>query len=193
MIILLGFPKSGTSSFQKLFTELGFTSYHHVIGNRFIGTIIYQNKKNNKPLLNGFKETDVITQMDVCVDKNNAYWPQITDYEQLYNENPSSIFILNKRDPIKILSSFKRWNNLYERLIKYNPELLNSNDHNDFIKFVNNHYTTIEDFFSHHPTAKFITFDIENDNLEKLTKYIDLKNITKLPHENINTKNKPAV
>ena len=29
MIILLGFPKSGTSSFQKLFTDLGYKSYHY--------------------------------------------------------------------------------------------------------------------------------------------------------------------
>ena len=28
MIILVGFPKSGTSSFQKLITELGYNSYH---------------------------------------------------------------------------------------------------------------------------------------------------------------------
>jgi len=28
MIILLGFPKSGTASFQKLFIELGYKSYH---------------------------------------------------------------------------------------------------------------------------------------------------------------------
>jgi len=62
----------------------------------------------NKPLLNDFLNTDVITQMDVCNDENNNYWPQITDYEQLYNENPDSIFILNKREPRKLLSSFKR-------------------------------------------------------------------------------------
>lgn len=28
MIILIGLPKSGTSSFQKLFTSLGYSSYH---------------------------------------------------------------------------------------------------------------------------------------------------------------------
>jgi hypothetical protein len=188
MIILLGFPKSGTSSFQKLFTDLGYKSYHHVVDKRFIGTMIYNNKNTNKPLLNDFLDTDVITQMDVCINKNNAYWPQITDYKQLYNENKNSVFILNKREPIRLLSSFKRWNNLHERLIKYNPELLNNNSDKAFVEFVIKHYTNIESFFSQYPNSKFITFDIENDNLEKLQKYIDLKNIQKLPHENKNNK-----
>ena len=97
MIILVGFPKSGTSSFQKLFTDLGYNSYHHLTTKHgYIGTMIHNNKLMNKPLLYGFLDTDVITQLDVCIDENNHYWPQITDYEQLYNENPDSVFILNK-------------------------------------------------------------------------------------------------
>ena len=111
MIILLGLPKSGTSSFQYLFKLLKYNSYHWKFKNNYIGTIIYKNKKNNKSLLNGFSKDDVITQMDVCIDKNNCYWPQITDYKKLYKENKNSIFILNKRDPIKLLDLFKRWEN----------------------------------------------------------------------------------
>ena len=190
MIILIGFPKSGTTSFHKLFLELGYKSYHHVKEKSFIGTMIKNNKNNNKPLLNDFLETDVITQLDVCVDKVNAYWPQITDYERLYNENPESIFILNKRDPEKLLYSFKRWNNFYERLNMYNPELLNNNSDESFINLVIKHYTDIKTFFSKCPNSKFIEFDIENDKLEKLNKYIDLKQIKTLPHVNRNT-NKP--
>ena len=186
MIILVGFPKSGTSSFQKLFTELGYNCYHWVKHSEYIGIIIYKNKQMNKPLLNGFLKNDVITQMDVCIDNNNAYWPQITDYEQLYNENPDSIFILNKRDPAKILSSFKRWNKLHERLIRYNPELLNNITDESFIDFVIKHYINIETFFSKFPNSKFISFDIENDKLDKLNKYIDLKQIKEFPHENKN-------
>jgi len=46
----------------------------------------------NNPLLNDFLNTDVITQMDVCINENNNYWPQITDYQQLYNENPDYFY-----------------------------------------------------------------------------------------------------
>jgi len=186
MILLVGFPKSGTSSFQKLFIELGYNSYHWSAKDGIIGTMIYKNKQMNKPLLNDFLNTDVITQMDVCIDENNNHWPQITDYEQLYNENPDSIFILNKRDPRKLLSSFKRWDKYHERLIRYNSNLLDNTADESFIDFVNKHYTNIETFFSKFPNSKFITFDIENDKLDKLNKYIDLKQIKQFPHENKN-------
>lgn len=188
MIILVGLPKSGTSSFQELFIKLGYNSYHWKTKCGYIGTMIHKNKQMGKPLLNDFLRTDVVTQMDVCIDEDNAYWPQITDYEQLYNENPDSIFILNKRDPKKILSSFKRWNNFNKRLIRYNPELLNNMTDKSFIDFVTKHYTNIETFFSRFPNSKFITFDIENDKLDKLSKYIDLKEMNDFPHENKNNK-----
>jgi hypothetical protein len=125
MILLIGFPKSGTSSFQKLFADLGHISYHHrtdrpnQLVRRFIGTMIRDNKLQGKPLLGDFLETDTITQMDVCVDKSNAYWPQITDFRQLYYENPTAVFILNTRDPDKLLQSFKKWNDLHGRMIRY--------------------------------------------------------------------------
>jgi len=96
MIVLLGFPKSGTTSFQTLV-------YHWRKGKQFIGTMIYNNKKSNKPLLHDFLETDVI----VCTNENNTYWNQLTYYKQLYYENKNTLFILNKRDPVKILNSFK--------------------------------------------------------------------------------------
>jgi len=127
--------------------------------------------------------------MDVCLDKNTSYWPQIIDYKQLYKENPDSIFILNKRNPEKILNSFKKWKGLYERLHKYNPEIINTKTDKGFIEFVNKFYTEVEKYFSKYPESKFITFDIENDDIKKLEKYIDIKNIKKLPHENKNKKN----
>jgi hypothetical protein len=190
MIVLLGFPKSGTTSFQVLFKTLGYKSYHWRKGNQFIGTMIHNNKKSNKPLLHDFLETDVITQMDVCTNENNAYWPQLTDYKQLYYENKNTIFILNKRDPVKILNSFKSWNNFHGRLLMYNPELLNDNSDDAFIRFVRNHYKKVEEFFKAIPQSKFISFDIEKDKLEKLNPYIDLKQITVLPQKNKNPKSK---
>ncbi len=188
MIILIGFPKSGTSSFQKLFDDLGYKSYHWKKNNKYIAMMIKKNKENNKPLLYDFLDTDVITQMDICIDKQNSYWAQIIDYKQLYYENKDSIFILNKRNPEKILNSFKNWNNYYDRLYEYSPELIKDKTDNGFINFVNKHYTDVETFFSSQQDAKFISYDIENDTIEKLKKYIDIKNIKIFPKENINKK-----
>ena len=188
MIILVGLPKSGTSSFQKLFELLCYNSYHWIKNNKFIGMMIYNNKINSKPLLNDFLDTDVITQMDICITSTECYWPQISDYKQLYKENPESIFILNKRNPEELLSSFKRWNKFDERLFKYNPELISDKTDIGFINFVNNFYTEIEYFFSLHPDSKFLTYDINNDKIEKLKKYIDIKEIKEFPKENVNNK-----
>lgn len=154
MIILLGFPKSGTSSFQKLFTDLGYKSYHHIKNRKYIGTLIKNNKYKykNKPLLSDFNKNDCITQMDVCIDENNAYWSQIIDYKQIYSENSESIFILNKRNPIKLLSSFSRWNSYDQRLYNYNSELFNDDIFKGIkmdealIKLFNIHYNNIETF-----------------------------------------------
>jgi hypothetical protein len=65
---------------------------------------------------------------------------------------------------------------------------LNNNTDESLINFVIKHYTDVESFFSNCPNSKFITFDIENDKLEKLNKYIDLKQITEFPHINKNNK-----
>ena len=188
MIILIGLPKSGTTSFHYLFQKLGFNSYHWKKNNKFIGTMIKNNKINNKPLLNDFKDTDVITQMDVCIDKNNCYWPQIVDYKQIFEENPDSIFILNKRNPEEIYNSFKKWKNYLERLFTYSPELIEDKTRDGFINFVKKFYKEIEQYFTRDSNIKFISYDINNDKIEKLKKYIDIKNINTFPKKNVNPK-----
>ncbi len=60
MIILLGLPKSGTTSFHELFKKLGYKSYHWKKGNNYIGKMIENNKKNKRLLLSQFSDTDVI-------------------------------------------------------------------------------------------------------------------------------------
>jgi len=199
MIILLGLPKSGTTSFNTLFKMLNFKTYHWKCNNNYIGTIINNNIKNKKPLLSTFNNYVCITQMDCCVDENNNFWHQITHYKQLYEENKNAIFILNKRDKYKILNSFKKWTNsgvtLISRIFKYNPELFkhsamkNKTNDEKILILIENHYNNIETFFKSKPDAKFIIYDIDNDKIEKLNKYIDTRkngiNITKLPHCNI--------
>ena len=95
---------------------------------------------------------------------------------------------MNKRNPIKLLSSFKRWYNLYERFYTYNPEIINNKTDEGFINFVENHYKNIEDFFNSEKDSKFIVYDIDNDNINKLQKYIDIKNISIFPKKNVNSK-----
>jgi hypothetical protein len=201
MILLIGFPKSGTMSFQVLFQNCGYKSFHWQYKNNYIGTIIKNNKQNKRSLLYGFDDVDCITQMDVCMSANDCYWPQIIDYKQLYYENTNAIFILNKREPNDLLRSFKQWGHdsdrgsLDKRLYTFNPELIEDKTDIGFVNFVNNHYNNVECFFSSVPNAKFIVYDLYNDNIDKLKLYIDLKNQTLFPKVNVyeiqnNTQNK---
>lgn len=189
MIILIGLPKSGTTSFQKLFELLGYNSVHQLTpDNQYISSIVKKNKENNKHLLTGLHNYQCITQLDACIPDKICYWPQITDYKQLYYENKDSIFILNKRNPVNLLKSFKTWNGLLSRLYKYNPEIVSEKTDEGFILFVEKFYNDVITFFNSEPHSKFIVYDIENDNIEKLKTYIDIKHIQTFPKENISNK-----
>ena len=128
--------------------------------------------------------------MDICINKDNCYWPQIVDYKQIINENPDAIFILNKRNTEELLSSFKRWRafgaNFLNRLFTYNPDIIANKTDKGFIEFVNNFYLEIESYFKENQNLKFISYDINNDKVEKLKKYIDIKKISTFPKQNIN-------
>ena len=123
-----------------------------------------------------------ITQLDVC-QKEHSYWPQITDFKRLYEENPDCVFILNKRDVPSLLKSWKNWKRLDKRLYEYSPGLVKEPNDEGFAEFVKNHYESVETFFSSHKDSKFLTFDIIDDDISKLEKYIDIKGFTEMPHE----------
>lgn len=183
MIILLGFPKSGTRSFTSLFENLGTCQnvYHWKKNDVHVGKIINDNKKEKKPLLDGFEENDCLTQLDVCSSEDLNFWPQITDFKKLYSENPTAIFILNKREPEKVFTSFQKWFEYDKRIFKFNPQFFKSLDKKGFIDFVKKHYKSVETFFKSKPKANFISFDIDKDNIQKLNKYINTGNLENLP------------
>lgn len=187
MIILLGFPKSGTTSFTHLFNKLGYKSYHWVFRNNtdYIGNWIKKNKLRNQKLLSFIPINDdndkiAVTQMDICIDSKNSYWPQISDYQQLYEENPDAVFILNIRDPKDILKSMKKWASYDKRMLKYNQELfigLKGNDDQKILQLINIHYYNVIQFFETKKQSKFLTYHIVKDKVEKLNKYIDTKDL----------------
>lgn len=191
MIILLGFPKTGTTSFQRLFKQLGFKSYHQDYKNgQWISIEMKKQIQLGENLLDFIpkeeREITCLTQMDHCLENVN-FWPQITHYKELYYQNKDSIFILNKRDITSLLLSFKKQmykgESLYNRFIQHNKHLLHDKGTNDekMLYLFKNHYKNITDFFTKEK-CKFIIYDIESDNIDKLKKYIDIKNLSNLPH-----------
>ena len=123
--------------------------------------------------------------MDVCINSSNSYWPQIVDYEQILNENPDSIFILNKRDLEELLDSFKRWRRFDRRLFTYSPGLVKDKTDKEFINFVNDFYKDIETCFTRDSNSEVMSHDINNDTIESLKKYIAIKDIKSFPKNNV--------
>lgn len=185
MIILLGFPKSGTTSFTFLFNKIGYKSYHWTYRSDtdYIGNWIKKSKLKNEKLLSFLpqeKKPIALTQMDICLDEQNCYWPQLVDYKLLYEQYPNALFILNMRDPDDILKSMKKWQNYDKRILKYNPELfknIEGNDDEKIIKLIKNHFYNVTTFFNSKKNSKFIKYDIIHDNVNKLNKFIDTKNL----------------
>lgn len=209
MIIFLGFPKCGNSSFQYLLAKLGYDVYCYQLPeknwfdflvsnkNRYIGCLMDICKRRKIKLFSFIKncnEKTCVIHMEICQSKTRNFWPQITDYKQIYEENMDATFILNKRDPAKILKSMKNYRNLYNRIIEYNSDLLKDMDgiNNDekILNLIKTHHNNMNTFFKSKQNVKYIEYDIDLDKITKLKNYINLKNVNELPHKNITPDNK---
>ena len=126
----------------------------------------------------------------MCLSPVINFWPQLTHYQQLYEENPTALFILNQRNPLQILNSMKNWNHLNQRILKYNPELFMSysglDDDKKILTLIEDHYRAVHAFFKSKPTARYMEYEIETDHIEKLYPYIpEIRGVPVFPHENI--------
>ena len=75
---------------------------------------------------------------------------------------------------------------MLNKLFTYNPEIIDNNTDKGFIDFVNNFYFEIELYFKENTNIKFISYDINNDKVEKLKKYIDIPKNCTFPKKNVN-------
>jgi hypothetical protein len=55
-----------------------------------------------------------------------------------------------------------------------------------FVEFVSRFYKDVEEYFASDLNTKFISYDINTDENQKLTKYIDIQNIQVFPKKNTN-------
>lgn len=191
MIILLGFPKSGTTSFHHLFQEIGLSSIHWRVkfnkrkSSKYIGKVIRDNFQKEINPLSGLKERyDCITQMDYLDNEIGGYFPQVELLSEIYKHNPDDIYILNKRDVKEIVRSMKKWNNMYKRFFECYPE----RRHENLEDIINNHYDYVRNLLK---DANFIEYDINIDTIDKLRRFIDIPDhITHLPIYNQNPNKK---
>jgi hypothetical protein len=192
-IFQIGFNKAGTASIYHYFRQNDIPSIHWDNGN--LSQRINKNKENNLPLLTGYENYQVFTDMEHRDEHNNAVYSYLL-YKQLDEQYPNSIFILNYRTQEKWITSRLNHPGYLKKtmestgLTKEKVIDVWKDHYNCHISDVRNHFKNKDNL---------IEIDLDNDNSNKLFNELNKRNfnlnITDLPHthktkENEATKNK---
>ncbi len=166
-ILVIGFPKSGTSTLQRAFTASGLTSAHWTWNGNAIGRLIYDgwfDKGDPLALLTGL---DAVTQMDFChPESGRNYWPNL-DISLLLvirRLHPGVKLIFNARPYDATVDSFARWQGwgaLVERVTRADIPGLpagRGDRHEDLTRWIEAHHAAIRDIFDYDPN--FLDLDI---------------------------------
>eukprot|EP00588_Corethron_pennatum_P035569 CAMPEP_0194343674 /NCGR_PEP_ID=MMETSP0171-20130528/98096_1 /TAXON_ID=218684 /ORGANISM="Corethron pennatum, Strain L29A3" /LENGTH=231 /DNA_ID=CAMNT_0039109999 /DNA_START=68 /DNA_END=759 /DNA_ORIENTATION=+ len=109
-VLVVGFPKSGTTSVWSYFHCGGIPSSHETCGQRhdgsrwvrvLCGTCISHNVARGAPPLTGCGNYAVWAEMNVSVkdgDPPHVYLPQVTELDALHAAYPRATLVLNLRD-----------------------------------------------------------------------------------------------
>jgi hypothetical protein len=178
MILIIGFPKAGTTSFDNVLKQLGYRTLHsHNEDHSVIaGELIERANQEKKPLLTYVEALgyDAITELNFSIHPK-TYWSQFTCIHDIIREYDIT-YILNKRD------------------IQKHVRCLKTLQIDDIIKRDNNLTGEIEDIIMKYyddvkKTAEqygrtYIEYHIDTDDISRLKSYLDLKDIATFPHTN---------
>jgi hypothetical protein len=165
-VILLGLPKCGLMSFTKTLTDAGYNvAFWKNDKGEYIGELIMKAHSEGKPLFHYLSEYDAFTQLDaIDKDKNIFITPKNVFYKEIYEQNKEALFILNYRDIKHHADSMRSWRDLAYRLAYFGIT--------DIEGWIEQHNTTIRNYFK--DKNNFIEFDIEHDNISKVSKLLKL-------------------
>lgn len=186
-IFLIGFPKAGTSTFQEAFSRSGLKSAHWLVKEGFVGDLMYRGlNEHNDPwfFLNDYR---AVTQGDVCASLRSCkkhfkkdskifkdlserhkeyvnYWPQL-DFvliKKMQEQHPDCLFILNYRQPEKIVASIFRWEDLQMRIKKLDIIGLpvGRGPKDELHDWITDHYRNVREYFKN--KDNFIEVNIED-------------------------------
>ena len=166
-LMVIGFPKSGTTSLTEALTASGLRTVHWRIPKKeFVGARIYEAIFRGLDPFALLQNYDAITQADVCLPAHKInFWPNL-DFAVLSairRAHPSCLFLLNYRRPEAITDSISRWEDLQKRLTVSDIPGLPSgagSKRTDLITWIENHFAACRRFFADDP--HFLEIDIES-------------------------------
>lgn len=178
MILIIGFPKAGTTSFDYLLKQLGYRTIHsHSEDHSVIaGELIDRARRENKPLLHYVEALGyhAITELNFSIHPK-TYWPQFTCIHDIIRDYDIT-YILNKRDIHKHVRCLKI---LQIDEIMKRDNYLTGDIEAIIIKYYDDIKKTMEQY-----GRTYIEYNIDTDDISKLKSLIDIKDITRFPHMN---------
>ena len=165
-LMVIGFPKSGTTSITAALEASGLKAAHWQIdGNRFVGALIYKAVLNGLDPFEHLKDYDAVTQADVCLPNHNlSLWPNL-DFailSAIRRAHPTCLFVLNTRRPEAICDSIADWPHMQKRFEMSDiPGLPRGagGRRRHLIAWIENHYAACREFFR--DDKYFLELDIE--------------------------------
>jgi len=173
-VFFIGFNKTATTAFHRLFTSSGYISFHHCTRQNKkenIANIIQKNYIGNLPLLKGLENADCLLDM---IFSNYSQYLEANKYFQQFNEQyPNSFFILQIRNEDDWIQS--RFNHKSKpSFVKRARSALNCKDNEELIKrwkeIRSNHFHKVRNYFSN--SNNFIEYDIDKDNISKIINFL---------------------
>lgn len=178
MILIIGFPKAGTTSFDYLLKQLGYQTLHsHNEDHSIIaGELIERARQEKKPLLSYIEALgyQAVTELNFSIYPK-TYWPQFTCIHDIIRDYDIT-YILNKRDIQKHVRCLKTLQ--IDHIIKRDNHLTDEIEH-IIMKYYDDVKKTAEKY-----GRKYIEYNIDIDDISTLKSHIDLKGITEFPHTN---------
>lgn len=165
MLVVVGFPKSGTTTIDRALRRAGLRCAHWTKGGVPVGELVYRGWFEMDDPFALLPDCDAITQMDYCVPPAN-FWPNldIALLLAMRRRHPGTKFVLNYRDPAGTAGSIERWSDLGQRLRRADlPGLPGGYGARtgDLVRWVDTHIRAIRDVFAGDPD--FLDLDISSD------------------------------
>ena len=165
-ILVVGMPKTGTSTIHAFFERSGYRSSHYkCVNGLYCGLCIRAAVEQAKPALKTCGDYEVWAQMDF-ENLGNCHFPQITNLHALHQEAPNATMVLSLRNMTRWVRSVKNWvgggqRSMAARLSKCKggPR---SKETEDLITWHHHHITRIRKFVLQHPSHRLVVINIED-------------------------------